>query len=237
MTPLELVVDNSAEMKAEALSWPQRAAALKVIDDGRYVEASEMLKGIKALRLRIAETFDPHIRRAHEAHKALVKERADAEAPLAEAETVLKRAIVAFDQEQERLRREEQRRQQEEAQRQEEQRRLEEAAALELEGNRTENPELLYEANELMEQPIVAPVVQVAKTTPKVAGIVHRESWSARVTSLRALIKFVAQHPEYENCLIVNQAAINSLARSMKGNLKIDGVQAINTPTLAAGVR
>jgi hypothetical protein len=237
MTPLELVVDNSSEVKAEALTWPERAKALKILDHDKYCDAAEMLKNIKALRVRIAETFDPHVKRAHDAHKALVKEKADAEAPLTEAERVLKTAIVAYDQEQERLRREEERRLQEIARKDEETRRLNEAAAMEAEGNRTEDPELLYEANKLIETPAPTPVVTVARTTPKVSGVTMRETWSGRVTDKTRLIRFVAEHPEYANLIEPNMAAVNALARSLKGALKVDGVQAFATQSVAAGSR
>lgn len=237
MTVAELVVEQGAEVREEALSWPARASGLIVRDGPSYEQAGGLLKGIKALRQKIADVFNPHIQRAHDAHKALLKEKQDAEAPLAEAESILKRGLVAYDQEQERIRVEEERRRQEEARKAEEDRRIAEAAALEREAQATGNAELLQEARELVEAPIVAPAVIVEKSTPKVSGIVHRDNWSARVTNLVALIKFVAAHPEHQNLLTPNSAALNQLARAMKSNLKIDGVQAVNAPLVAASGR
>lgn len=237
MTPLELVVDHGKEVTAEALAWPERARSLQVSDAATYTAAAETLQAIKALRGRIAETFDPHIKRAHEAHRALCREKNDAEAPLLEAETIIKRTLADYNAEQERLRREEERRLQEIARQEEEARRLEAAAALEREAVATDSPELLYEAIQTLETPQPVAPVALPKTTPKVSGIVHRESWSARVISPIALIRFVAQHPEHINLLTPNQTALNALARSMKQNLKIDGVQAVNTPTVASTAR
>lgn len=234
---LELVVDHSAEVKAEALTWPERAKAVHIVSDVTYTAAGELLMGIKALRDRIAETFDPHIKRAHDAHKALVKEKRDAEDPLVEAETIIKRALGAYNAEQERLRQAEQQRLQALAQKEEEDRRIAAAAALETEGNATGNQDLLYEAMELVEQPVVAAPVYVPPSTPKVSGISHRDNWSARVTSVSSLIKFVAAHPEHQNLLLPNQTALNAMARAMKANMKIDGVQAFNAPIVAAGRR
>ena len=65
------MADSAETVKADALAWPERAAALKVVDTESYTGASEMLKGIKALRNKIAEVFDKHIKAAHEAHKGL----------------------------------------------------------------------------------------------------------------------------------------------------------------------
>lgn len=237
MTPLELVVDHGQEVKAEALAWPARAKALKVTDSASYTAAAETLQGIKALRGRIADTFDPHIKRAHEAHRALCKEKNDAEAPLLEAESLIKRTLSDYSVEQERLRREEQRRLEEQARQEEETRRLEAAAALEREAVATDSAELLDEAMQTLETPQPVAPVFVPKATPRVSGIVHRDSWSARVVSPIALIRFVAQHPEHLNLLTPNHTALNALARSMKQHLQIDGVQAVNTPTVASTAR
>lgn len=236
---MELVIDNgaTAAVTERSLTWPDKARALAVTDASTYERAAEMLTGIKALRQEVDAAFDPIIADAHQAHKTACRQKQQAEAPLAEAERILKSGISAYHTEQERLRQIEQRRLQEEARLQEEQRRLEEAAALELEGNRTENPELLYEANEMIERPVVAPPVLAPSTTPKVAGIVHRDNWGAQLVSLPVLIKFVAAHPEYSNLLSFNTAAANALARSLKSNLKIDGLRAVNTPTVAASGR
>lgn len=234
---IELVVDNGAAVKAEALTWPERAKALKVTDGTTYTSAAETLQAIKALRTRIGETFDPHIKRAHESHRALLREKQDAEAPLLEAESLIKRTLSDYQVEQERIRREEERRQQEEARKAEEARRLEEAASLEREAQATDDAALLDEAMAMLDAPMAPMPISLPRATPKVSGIVHRENWSARVTSLIALVRFVAAHPEHVNLLTANQTALNGLARSMKQNLKVDGVQAVNTPTVAASGR
>src|SRR5690348_17585474 len=53
--------------------------------------------------------FRSHVKRAYEAHRALVREKADAEAPLTQAERVIKDALRAYDDEQARLAEEAQR--------------------------------------------------------------------------------------------------------------------------------
>jgi hypothetical protein len=233
---MELVIENSqtTAVTEEALAWPEKARAHVISDGTTYQRAADLLVSIKALRGEVNATFDPIIADAHKVHKTACDKKRVADAPLLEAETILKRAMADFNTEQERIRLEEERRLEAEARKREEDRRIEEAAALEREAIATDSPELHYEATQLIEQPVVVPPVQVAKAVPKVAGIVHRENWSARVVSLVALVKFVAAHPEHQNLLMPNTAALNSLARAMKSNLKIDGVQAVNTPTVAA---
>lgn len=236
---IELAIDNdrTSAVTERALTWPEQARALRIIDSPTYEKAAELLAGIKGLRGEVNAAFDPIITDAHRAHKTACDKKRQAEAPLVEAEGVIKTAMGEYNTAQERLRQAEERRLQEEARQREETRRVEEAAALEREGNATNSPELLYEANELIERPVAAPPVSVARTVPKVASIVHRENWSARVVSLTALIKYVAAHPEHQNLLTPNTAALNSLARAMKANLKVDGVQAVNTPIVAAASR
>lgn len=236
---IELVVDNEQTKAAreQALTWPEKARALRILDALGYERAAAMLLEIKALRGQVNEAFDPIITDANRVHKTACGKKREAEQPLVDAELVLKSAMGDWHREQERHRVAEQRRLEEEARQREEARRLEEAAALEREAHQTGDVGLQEEAEALISQPVQTMPVSVARTTPKVAGIVHRENWSARVTSMRALIKFVAEHPEYDTVLTVNPAVLNGLARSLKGNLKIDGVQAVNTPTVAAGAR
>jgi hypothetical protein len=217
---------DASGVRSEALTWPERAKAARVSDTVTYLTACELLKGIKALRQKIGETFDPHIKRAFEAHRALCREKADAEAPLTEAEMILKRALVAWDTEQERLRREEERRLADEARRQEEQRRLEEAAALEREAERTQDPQLREEAHALFEQPIETPTVVVAKSTPKVSGITYRELWKYRIADASKVPR------EY---LKVDDIRIGGVVRALKGGTKIPGVEVYVEKVAAAG--
>lgn len=219
MTPadLALVVDNDPDaIRSEALSWPDRAKALAVTDPSSYEEGGALLKAIKALRNRIAETFDGHIKRAHEAHKALVAEKAAAEKPLTEAETMIKRALVAYTEAEEKRRREEERRLAEEARKVEEARRLEEAAALEAEALASGDDEMLATAQEIVAAPVVSPVIVLPTERPKVAGISYREVWKFRVTNAALVPR------EY---LSVDEQKIGGVVRAMKGAAKIPGVE------------
>lgn len=226
-SPVEFPLDASG-VRSEALTWPERARAVTVRDTGTYLTACELLKGIKALRQKIADTFDPHIKRAFEAHRALCREKADAEAPLTQAERILKDATTAYDTEQERRRREDERRLAEDARRQEEQRRLEEAAALEREAERLQSPELRDEAHALLEQPIPTPTVVVPKSTPKVSGITYRETWKFRIADPAKVPR------EY---LKVDEIKIGGVVRALKGGTQIPGVEVYAEKIAAVGGR
>ena len=231
-------MDSETQMdvvRAEALTWPEQARALAIVDAPSYNGAAGLLKAIKALRAKIAETFQPHVKRAHEAHTALVKEQADAEAPLTEAELIIKRGLVTYDQEQERLRQIEQRRLEDIARKSEEARRLEEAAAMEKEAAATGDTALRAEAEALIAEPVYVAPIQVEKATPAVKGISYRTTYSARVTNKRLLIQFVADNPQFENLLDANMVALNGQARSLKLAMQIPGVVVDEKRDIAAG--
>lgn len=226
---LSLVVDSAAVLQ-KAATFPEQARALAITSPERYTAACDFLQTIKALRAEIAETFDPHIKRAYDAHRALCAEKKDAEAPLVDAERIAKAAMVTYEQAQERLRREEAARLQAELRKVEEERRLTEAVAAEASGD-TEV------AEQLLAEPVFVPTVAVAPTTPKVAGISYRETWSGKLTDIAALIRYAAANPQFMGLLEVNQPALNQLARSMKAQMQIPGVEAVCTRDVAAGRR
>jgi len=237
MTPL-VATDTELEMvMVEALSWPERARQLVILTDGDYEHAGELLHGIKDLRREVDATFDGIIAKAYSAHKEAVGQKKKAEAPLLEAEGILKRGLCAYDTAREAERQAEERRLQEVARQDAERRQLEEAAALELQGHANADPELLWEALQLLEQPVQAPVVLLERTTPKVNGLSYRDVWSARVTNLPALIRYVAANPGHAGLLLANGPALNGLARSLKGGMQIPGVEAVCQKTAAAGGR
>ena len=223
MSELALVIDNSELVKKEALSWPDRAKTLKVKDNDSYLQGGDLLKGIKALRQKIAELFDPHIKRAYDAHKALVREKADAEMPLTEAERIIKGALVAYTEEQERKRRDEERRLAEEARRREEDRRVAEAAALEQAGEYDEAVAVLAEA-----ETAPTPVVVLASATPKVQGISYRTVWRFRIIDAKKI------PDEYK---VPDETKIGAVVRAMKGETRIAGIEVYEDRIAAASGR
>jgi hypothetical protein len=216
------------DVTALALTWPDRARALTIENDTTYIEAGEMLKGIKALRKEVDDAFDPIIKKAHEAHKEACGQKKKAETPLLDAETILKRGLVAYETEQERLRQIEQRRLQEEARQIDEARRLEEAAALERQAVATGDETLRAEAEELISAPVCAPAVYVPPSTPKVSGISYRENWRIDPNvDLKALCLAIAQGRQPVSLILPNVTALNGLARSLKGEMKVPGVKVV----------
>jgi hypothetical protein len=240
MTPLELVVDNPrvVQVTEQAMTWPEKARALAVTDQASYELAANTLKGIKALRSEVDAAFDPIVKSAFDAHKTAVAQKRKAEAPLTEAESIIKRSLSDYSIEQERLRQEEQRKRDEIARREEEDRRLAEAALMEREGQEFGDAALVAEAHALIEQPVTAvTAAPLPKAIPTVQGISHRMTYSAEVTSLAALVKHIAQYPNLLPLLKVDQTALNAQARSLKESLSLPGVRLVKTANVAAGRR
>jgi len=239
MSPLEQTAHH--DLTEQVVSWPAKARTASVTDGPSYEAAAELLKAIKALRAEVDQTFDRHIKNAHAAWKDLLAEKARHEQPLTDAETIIKRALVAYDQAQERQRRDEQRRLDELAKQQAQDDALARAAAMEAEGRDYGDASLVREAEMVVQEAIDMPPPPMApiapRTTPKVAGISMVTTWSCACTDLKALIAFVAAHPEHVNLLQFNQTAGNALARAQRENLRVPGLRAVATQGVAAGRR
>jgi len=128
------------KLKKDALGFPDRAKRI-IVHDGKSLNlANEFLQSIKDLLKEIAETFNPIIKKAHEAHKEAVTKKKEHEAPLILAETTIKLHIGSYLEVQAAIRREAERkaREEEEARQKEEERILAEAKVLEDSGKEKE---------------------------------------------------------------------------------------------------
>lgn len=183
---------------------------------------------------------------------------------LASAESALKGAMLTYDREQQRkaeeARREAERRAREERERIEAEARetarrareeadliAKEAADAAAAGDAAKAAELQQQATEtaaagaaqaetiaMEAEMVTAAPVPVATAAPKVAGLSTRQNWKARLTDKMALIAFIAQHPEHQHLLDVNQSAINQLAKAQKDAMRLPGVEAYPDAVLSA---
>lgn len=217
-----------ARVAPEVEPWPERARLLVVDTDASFVEAGELLTAIKALRKEVDDAFDPIVAAAHKAHKIACEQKKRAEAPLLEAERILKGSLAAYHAEQQRKAREEQLRLEAEARARDEERRIAEAAALEAQGRPEEAERVLDEEPVLVDAPVVAP------PTPKVEGVSIREKWTAEVVDKAALIAAVAQNPTLQPLLVPDMQALSRMAGALKGELRIPGVRVRREQVVAA---
>ena len=209
------------EITERALTVPEQAKGILIRTNEDYIKAGEILLVIKDLRKEIDSFFDPIAKKAYEAHKEVVAQKKRADAPLVEAEGIIKPRISAYLAEQERIRREEESRLREIARKEEEDRRLLDAIAAEAAGENEEAAAILDE------KPMVAPVI-VPKSVPKVQGISTQKRWTYRITN-PALIP--------REFMAIDEQKIGAVVRAMKDQAKIAGVEVYSEDVIAAGRR
>ena len=217
--------------EGEALSWPEKAKLVRVIDQPTYDQATQMLIAIKGLRQKIAETFDEPIAKAFAAHRAMTAAKKKVESPLEDAERIIKGAVGAFHLEQQRIRQELERKAREDAERQAEQTRLEMAVQAEEMGA---SPEVVAE---VLETPIPVAPVAVAPTFNRAAGVSTRETWKCEVVDLKALCRAVADGKASIELVQPNMVTLNSLARGLKSTFAIPGCRVVVENIVSARAR
>lgn len=255
-------VPQTAVIEKEAQSALTVAKDFKIVSNEHYTVAAERLKTLKGLMKQVADTFDPIIRKAHDAHKEAVAQRKKHEQPLIEAEGIYKRSMLMYTQEQERQRQEQERKAREAAER--EQAKLREQAAAAEAKAKAESERLRKEAEEaaaagraeeaaklaakaqtaedkgaakaegLKDRADLVPTPVIASNTPVVSGISTRKTYAAKVTDKMALIKAVAEGRAPDNVLEANQTVLNALARSMKEGFSYPGVELVTETGIAS---
>lgn len=211
-----------------------QAQAIEVRDAAAQAQAAELLLAVAAMRKEIADTWKPMKDAAFKAHRTICSQETLLDAPLLEAEKLLKQRIGAFVSEQQRIAREaeevERRRLREEADRvaaAESQRlAIEDAVALEADGRHED-------AEAVLNNPIpVAPVcVAPAPVVPEIArtkGVSTREVWKFRIVDETKIPR------EY---LEVNEMAIRAVVTRTNGKIKIPGIETYPDTQVAASRR
>lgn len=222
------MTDQQPTIVLDLVPLQERVEGLDVItcdEDARYV--ADVLHAVKAMRVTVAETFDPHIARAYQAHRALCQEKQRNDKALADAETRAKHLLAEWDTAQQRAR-DAERVQHELAQ-------VTANALLEGEALAAEAQGDLAAADLLRAQQSTVLAVVEPVATP--SGISYRETWHARVVDLAALVQAAASHPPYVALLLPDMRALNGMAKSLKRRFHVPGVEAYATKDVAARSR
>lgn len=217
---------ETTEIAAESTTTLTAAQAFRITTADQFIESGDKLKGIKALSKKIDDTFDPHIKRAFEAHRSLVAEKKTHQGPLQTAEALIKRQIMSYQQDEERKRRELEAQAQEAARKERE--KLEARAAKAEASGKTEKAEALQMAAASVVTPIIA------NTTPRVSGISTRTTYRAEVVDKMELVKAVAAGTVPLAALDVNTAYLNGQARLNKESLAYPGVKVVQETGIAS---
>ena len=223
--PVESQSIETVKGELSTITAKAKSVAASVVDEASYRGAAEFLKQIKAGQKRVEEVFGSVVKKAHEAWKSTVALRKQLDAPLEDAESMVKASMSAWFVESERKRKDEQRKLEEEARKREEDARIAASASLEKMGNRAAAEAVL--AQEKAVAPVILPKAQAA-------GVSMRETWSAEVVSIKELAKAVAEGRADESLLLPNMTALNGMARALKGALALPGVKAVSRSVVAA---
>lgn len=206
------------ELAAQTDQLLQIATTYRVTSPVEYENAGEELKKVKAAAKRLDEIRKSMTKPIDMAKKAIMDFFREPEAKLQRAEAGIKRAMIAYADEQERIRREEQRKAEEAARKERE--KLEAQAAKALASGKVEKAEQL----EQRAATVVAPVIN--REPPKVAGVNTREVWKFEITDAAAVPR--------EYCS-PDEKKIRGVVQALKGDAKIPGVRVWSEKSLAAG--
>ena len=217
-------VPDSADLMTEASKAKADAsfAAMMIVDDESLQVAVNMMntiagriKELNEIRLSITRPMDAAKKNVMALFKPAIQR-------LEQAEDEIKRSVTAYRREQERLAAK--------ARREAEAKAEEERQAL-LAAAKDSNDEI--KALALTE--VAATIVPDAVDSPaKVAGATFIKRWKGRVVDLPAFLRFVADHPEFADCVTVNQAQINRLIAASKGKVQLNGVEAYEEESVQA---
>lgn len=206
------------ELQRETEAIVARAAEFAVATAEQYSAAGVDLTRIKAAQKKL-DLIRTKITRPMDAAKKAVLElfRAPAE-KLANAEAMIKRALVKYQAEQDRLRQEEQRRADEAARKERE--RLQERATRAVASGKVEKAEVLQQ----QAASVVAPVIQ--REAPRVSGLSSTVVWKFEVVN--------ASEVPREYCS-VDETKIRKIVSALKGDTKIPGVRIYPDTQIRAG--
>ncbi len=219
-------VSNVDREEKHAMAVYENANKLSIVTEPEYLATAELLKEIKS-KIKTLDTARKDLTQPLEKVKknliALFNKPIDF---LVKAENILKRQIIGYQQEQERIRQKEQARLDEitrKAEAKEKERLEKKALKQESKGNDAE-AEIIREQAEA----VVAPQVVVQREAPKVAGISTKTIWKYKVIDPTLIPR------EY---LIVNEKAVGQVITATKGAMKIPGIEAYPETVIAAGSR
>ena len=206
------VVENQSELKNEI--QVATATEIKVIDQKTYESANERIGLLQGLKKRVEDFFKPMKQKAQDAHKQICQQEKEQLSPILTAIDGLKQKTIAYyAAEQQRI-----------AAEQERQRKAaEELAALAAKAETQGDTETATEAVGLA-------AVEETKVTysPSAKGTSMREVWRAEVIDADKVPRCF---------LIVDQAALDALAKSQKDKMNVPGVKAVMSYTNSTRAR
>jgi colicin import membrane protein len=220
--PDPLLIQSAEQFLALA-----RASYAGITTADQCEAAGEDLKSIKARQKKLEDARTSICKPLLNAQRAVNDLFRGPQETLAQAERIIKRGILSYQETEERKRREAEATAAEALRKEREKLQLQAARAAA--AGRFEKAEALRDT-----AAAVPERMQIAPSAPRMSGLASKSTWRAELTDKLALVKYVADHPEWLHLVDVNTTALNGLARSQKSALAIPGVKAVEEKQLAA---
>lgn len=219
MTTATSVINDVEPLATQVATLGEDVHRLSISDDATFQLAATWLQRVKALRDAVSQLFAPHIKRAFDAHRALVAERQRLDQPLVAAETVLKRKLADFTVVEERRRLAAARQDTAAVTEARTDQIWREVDALEAAGYREE-------ASALATELVMSPLAVVLTPAPvKARGLATREIWKYEVVNATQV------PPEYWT---IDHQKLGAVVRAVKGSVAIPGVRVWTERTIAS---
>ena len=226
----QINVDTMEKQAATRLSETEKILAvandLTISYTADYQSAEYVLRDIKQREKDTEADRKSFTQPLDELKKKIMDRYRPAMDCLTNAKRIIEGKMLAWSREQDRIRREQQAKI-EEARRKEEEKLRRQAEKAAEKGNVEKAAALQEQAQTISETPVI-----VQTTVPK-TGTSMRKTWKARVTDKSAFIRSIAEREEFHALVNVDDAALNGMARSLKGNLKLAGVETYKDDTLS----
>jgi hypothetical protein len=197
------------QFEQKALTVLEKAKGIIVTNAESYAFAVEFFKGLKSYQKELDQTFDPAIKKAHEAHKEMVAAKKRHALPIEQAEALVEQKCITWKREEDRKAEEKRRELEAEAKKQAEEAQI--AAAEE-----AQNAGDVQQAEAIISEPVYVPPVVMPKAAPKVAGAAAVKYYGATITSLEDLVKAVAAGKAPIEAICANSTFLNGQARLKK---------------------
>jgi formate dehydrogenase maturation protein FdhE len=214
-----LIVNDEMERKTQ--SFVERAEHVEITDQMTYNVAVRFLDEVTALETEIIKHHEPMKKSAHKTWKEICSGEKKLLDPVQNAKTTIRRVIATWIDEQERIRKEEERKALEVLRLQEEKLREEMAEQAEKLGADEQSIE------EIRMTPIPLPRPVITPTFQKASGISTRETWKVEVDDVRKLCRGIADGTVSPTLVEPNMTALNGLARSLKNTFNIPGCRVV----------
>ena len=215
--------DSAKEYNDRAMTIQSQVKNLVIKDQASYENAASLLKAIKDIGKMAEEARKKITVPLDQAKKAVMELFQPTATATANLEAHLKSLMIAYTNEQNRIReaQEAKLRQQAETEERRKKKELEERAAkAEASGKVEKAEELRQQAQEVrVEAPVLAPTVQ------KVSGVSMMKLWKARCVDINKVPR------EY---MVINQSMIDGVAKATKGSLVIAGIEFFAEDVLAS---